>query len=151
MKYSGNRIYSNQRLKSVIASKQAGLFRSFFSSDTYIEDRIEYDKQLLRNFYVNKGYIDFDILSTSVETSRNNDAFFLNYNIREGQQYKFGNISFSSSISYVDINKIKTLNFINKNEIYNSKKIDELIDKIEKYLADTNINFINIKIAIADI
>lgn len=142
--FIGNRIFSNQRLKSVIASKQAGLFSNFFSSDTYIEDRIEYDKQLLRNFYVGKGYIDFNILSTSVETTRNNDAFFLNYNIREGQQYKFGNISFYSNIPYVDIDKIKTLNLINKNEIYNSKRIDELIDKIEKYLADANINFINV-------
>ncbi|MDA8894222.1 outer membrane protein assembly factor BamA [Amylibacter sp.] len=142
--FIGNRAFSDRRLRSVIASKQAGLFRNFFSSDTYVEDKVDFDKQLLQSFYLNKGYIDFNILSTSVETTRANDAFFLNYNIQEGQQYKFGKISFSTKLSFIDLNKIDTLNLIKKNDIYDPKKVDELIDNIEKYFADTNIHFINI-------
>mgnify|MGYP000926460370 CR=1 FL=1 len=63
--FIGNRFYSDVRLKGIISTKQAGIFRQFVKSDTYIEDKLNYDKDLLRNFYINNGYIDFEV-KTSV-------------------------------------------------------------------------------------
>ena len=64
--FTGNRVFSDFRLKGVIATKQAGIFRRFIKSDTYVEEKLNYDTELLQNFYINKGYIDFEV-KTSVE------------------------------------------------------------------------------------
>ena len=82
--FTGNRIFSDFRLKGVIATKQAGIFRRLIKSDTYVEEKLEYDMERLQNFYINKGYIDFEV-KTSVELTRAKDAFLINYTIKEGQ------------------------------------------------------------------
>ena len=78
--FTGNRVFSDLRLKGVIATKQAGIFRRFIKSDTFVKDKLDYDIDLLRNFYINKGFIDFEVQS-SVELTREKDAFLINYNI----------------------------------------------------------------------
>ena len=78
--FTGNRVFSDFRLKGIIATKQAGIFRKFIKSDTYVEDKLNYDIDLLRNFYINKGYIDFEV-KTSVELTRAKDAFLINYTL----------------------------------------------------------------------
>ena len=91
--FVGNRNFSQKRLRSTLATKQAGLIRTLISSDTFIQDRIELDKQQLREFYLNRGYVDFSVLSTSADLTRSKDAFLLNFTIEEGQQYKFGEVT----------------------------------------------------------
>ena len=142
--FMGNRNFSDTRLKGVIATKQAGIFRYFMKSDTYVADRIEYDKQLLRNFYSNRGFVDFEVTSTVAKLTRDKDAFLLNYTIKEGQKYKYGIINFSTEIPNLDINDYKKLNKIKKNTYYDPRKLDKLIDEVDYNLSRNNINFINI-------
>ena len=80
-------------MRGVLATKQAGVFRRLISSDTFIEDRLNLDKQNLRDFYINRGYVDFEILSHSVELTRSKDAFLLTFTVKEGQKYNFGQIN----------------------------------------------------------
>ena len=72
--FTGNRNFSDTRLRGVIATKQAGIFRRFIKSDTYIKDRLDYDLQLLRDFYINKGFINFNVISTSSKMTREKDG-----------------------------------------------------------------------------
>ena len=62
--FTGNRVFSDLRLKGVIATKQAGIFRRFIKSDFFVKDKLDYDINLLRNFYINKGFIDFEVQSS---------------------------------------------------------------------------------------
>ncbi|MDA9926488.1 outer membrane protein assembly factor BamA [Amylibacter sp.] len=139
--FVGNRKFSDTRLRGIIATKQAGLFRRLFQSDTYIEDRLEYDKDVLRDFYVNRGFIDFEV-STSVELTRNKDAFLINYSLLEGQKYNFGKITFDNKNVSLDLNDLNDLNKISKNSRYDQRKISKLIQEIEIYLSKLGINFI---------
>jgi len=84
--FIGNRNFSETRLRGIIASKQTGLFRSLIKSDTFIKDRLEYDFQLLKEFYINRGFINFEIISSSVDMTRTKDAFLINIAIEEGQK-----------------------------------------------------------------
>jgi len=142
--FIGNRNFSETRLRGVIATKQAGLFRSFFKSDTYIEDRIDYDKQLLRDFYFNRGYINFDIKSVSTEMTRSRDAFLINFSIQEGQSYSYGKINIVSSNKSIDLIKLKNLIKIKENSVYDPRKIKGLIQEIEINLSKNNINFVKV-------
>ncbi|MDA9301763.1 outer membrane protein assembly factor BamA [Amylibacter sp.] len=139
--FVGNRKFSDTRLRGIIATKQAGLFRRLFQSDTYIEDRLEYDKDVLRDFYINRGFIDFE-LSTSVELTRNKDAFLINYSLLEGQKYNFGKITFDNKNVSLDLNDLNDLNKISENSSYDQRKITKLMLEIEIYLSKLGINFV---------
>jgi outer membrane protein insertion porin family len=98
----GNRKYSDRRLRRVLATKQSGIFHSIVKGDTYIEDRIEVDKQRLRAFYTKRGYIDFQVQSTTAEFAKQRNSFQVTLNVQEGQQYSFGDVSIISLESDID-------------------------------------------------
>ena len=126
--FTGNRAFSDFRLKGVIATKQAGIFRRFIKSDTFVKDKLDYDIDLLRNFYINKGFIDFEVQS-SVKLTREKGAFLINYNIKEGQKYSFNEIKFNTNIINIDEKSLVKINRINK--YFKDNKIND-----EKYLFD---------------
>jgi outer membrane protein insertion porin family len=139
--FTGNRVFSDFRLKGVIATKQAGIFRRLIKADTYIEGKLDYDIELLQNFYINKGYVDFEVKS-SVKLTRTKDAFLINYTINEGQQYNFSEINFE--ISDVDINKksLVKLNRIKNGSSFDQRRISKLVEEIDIYLSNNGFNFI---------
>ena len=139
--FIGNRFYSDVRLKGIISTKQAGIFRQLVKSDTYIEDKLNYDIDLLRSFYINNGYIDFEV-KTSVELTRAKDAFLINYTIKEGQQYNFSKINFDISKVNIDMNSLIKLNKIKDGSVYDQRRITKLIKEIDIFLEKVGINFI---------
>ena len=138
--FTGNRVFSDLRLKSVIATKQAGIFRRFIKSDTFVKDKLDYDIDLLQNFYINKGYIDFEVKS-SVELTREKDAFLINYNIKEGQQYSFSEIKFDTTRINIDEKSLIKLNRIKNGSKYDARRITKLIDEIDIYLVKNDFRF----------
>ena len=138
--FTGNRVFSDLRLKGVIATKQAGIFRRFIKSDTFVKDKLDYDIDLLRNFYINKGFIDFEVQS-SVELTREKDAFLINYNIKEGQKYNFSEIKFDTSELNIDEKSFVKINRIKNGSKYDRRRVTKLIDEIDIYLAKNGFNF----------
>ena len=138
--FTGNRVFSDLRLKGVIATKQAGIFRRFIKSDTFVKDKLDYDIDLLRNFYINKGFIDFEVQS-SVELTREKDAFLINYNIKEGQKYIFSEIKFDTSKLNIDEKSLEKINRIKNGSKYDRRRVTKLIDEIDIYLAKNGFNF----------
>jgi outer membrane protein insertion porin family len=132
--------FSDLRLKGVVATKQAGIFRRFIKSDTFVKDKLDYDIDLLKNFYINKGFIDFDVQS-SVELTREKDAFLINYNIKEGQQYSFSEIKFDTTKINIDEKSLLKINRIKNRSKYDSRRITKLIDEIDIYLVKNGFRF----------
>merc|ERR1711974_502775 len=75
--FVGNDFYSDRRLRRVLETKQAGLLRAIIRKDTFIEDRIAFDKQLLQDFYASRGYADFRITGVNAELAEERDAYFI--------------------------------------------------------------------------
>ena len=139
--FTGNRIFSDFRLKGVISTKQAGIFRRFINSDTYAEDKLNYDTELLQNFYINKGYIDFE-LDSSVGLTRKKDAFLINHSIKEGQQYNYSEINFDISDVNIDNKSLIKLNRIKSGSVFDRRRIPKLLEEIDIFLTKNGINFI---------
>ena len=139
--FTGNRAFSDFRLKGVIATKQAGIFRRFINSDTYAEDKLNYDTELLQNFYINKGYIDFE-LDSSVGLTRKKDAFLINHSIKEGQQYNYSEINFDISDVNIDKKSLIKLNRIKNGSVFDRRRIPKLLEEIDIFLTKNGINFI---------
>ncbi|WP_294222395.1 outer membrane protein assembly factor BamA [uncultured Shimia sp.] len=131
--FVGNRNFSDNRLRRVLATKQAGLLRAFFKQDTFVNDRIEFDKQVLRDFYLSRGYVDFRTVGVNAELSRERDGYFLTFNIEEGQQFKFGNITATSEIDGVDAQAYLDTLRLKPGVVYSPTLVENSISRMERF------------------
>lgn len=143
--FVGNTVFSDRRLRRVLETKQAGFLRTFVRSDTLIEDRIEFDKQVLRDFYLSRGYIDFRTNSANVELTRERDAFFLVLNVQEGQQFKFGNITTVSEVPGADAGLFQRALKIKPGVVYSPTLVESSIARQERLAIDQGIDFLRVE------
>ena len=134
--FIGNKFFSNSQLIDVITSKEYSWWK-FFTNSALSEQRVEYDKQLLKDFYLNKGFFEAQIESAFVNVDNNND-FTLTFSINAGNKYKFGNFeikNIAAQFKDQDINEVKTISDkLLRNEIYSTDIVKKLYKKIESHL-----------------
>ena len=143
--FVGNRNFSDRRLRQVLATKQAGIFRRLVQRDTFVADRIEFDKQLLRDFYLSRGYVDFEVLSVTSEITRRRDAFFITFNVREGQQFRFGEITTVSEIPEADSEVYGREIRIRSGGIYSPTLVDNTIARLETLALRQGLDFVRVE------
>ncbi len=142
LSFVGNRAYSDRRLRRVLATKQAGLLRRFIGRDSFVADRVALDRQLLTDFYNARGYVDFRILDISSELSRDRDAFFVTYNIQEGQSFDFGRVTASSDLPGVDPQEFIAVSQIARGQTYTPQAVDTAIARMERLAIQKGLNFV---------
>ena len=142
--FVGNRHFSDYRLRKVLSTKQAGILHRLVRSDSFIADRIELDKQMLRDFYLSRGFIDFQVLSVSTEVARARNGFFLTFNIREGQPYSFGQINVTSNLPDIDPDAYAAVVGIKSGATYSPALVDRAINRMETLATKKGLNFVRV-------
>ena len=145
LSFTGNRSFSDRRLRQVLASKQAGIFRQIVQRDTFVADRTEFDKQLLVDFYRSRGFIDAQVLGASSEFSRERDAFFVTFSVREGLRYTFNKTGMVSEYEGVDTADFQDALRIRKGVAYSPSAIDITIQRMEKIAQDKSLDFLTVE------
>jgi outer membrane protein insertion porin family len=134
--FIGKKYFSNSQLMDVITSSEDGWWK-FFSTSALSEQRIEYDKQLLKEFYKSKSFYDVQIESAFASVDKNN-KFTLTYSINSGKKYKFGDYDLKFSglvLKEEDIKEIKNIsNKLLKNEFYSPLTINKINKQITDFL-----------------
>ncbi len=143
--FVGNRNFSDRRLRQVLETKQAGILRQLIQRDTFVADRIEFDKQVLRDFYLSRGYIDFQVLSVTSEITRRRDAFFITFNIREGQQYRFGELTTTSEIPEADPEVYQEAIRIRPGGVYSPSLVENTIARLETLALRQGLDFVRVE------
>jgi outer membrane protein insertion porin family len=145
LSFVGNRTFSDRRLRRVLNTKQAGLLRLFVQRDTYIEDRVEFDKQVLADFYNSRGYIDFQIQSVTSELSKTRDSFFLTFRVQEGQQFSFGKVTTTSNLEDVDTADFEEALKIEPGDIYSPALVENTIVRMERRALELGLDFVRVE------
>ena len=146
--FVGNRVYSDRRLRRVLETKQAGFLRQFIRSDTFLADRIAFDRQLLTDFYRSRGYVDFQVLSVSPTLTRKRDAFLVAFNLREGQQFRIGEISVTSAIPEVDPALFEDEVNLRTGVVYSPSLLDRNINRLEQLATDLALSFVRVQLRV---
>ena len=149
--FIGSKFFSNSQLIDVITSSEDGWWK-FFSTSALSEQRIELDKQLLKDFYKSKSFYDVQIESAFASVDKNNN-FTLTFSINSGKKYKFGDYDLKVSglvIKEEDINEIKNIsNKLIKNEFYSPLIINKLNKQVTSFLESKRYD--NFEINVQDI
>ena len=134
--FIGNKFFNNSQLMDVISSSEDGWWK-FFSTSSLTEQRIEYDKQLLKEFYKSKSFYDVQIESAFANVDKNNN-FSLTFSINSGNKYKFGVYDLKTTglvLKEEDINEIKNIsNMLLNNQFYSPLIINKLNKKVTDFL-----------------
>ncbi len=145
LSFVGNRVYSDRRLRRVLGTKQAGLFRRLIRRDTFVESNIEADKRLLQDFYLSRGYIDMRTEAVNGELTEERDGFFVSYNITEGQQFKFGEINLVSEMNGVDAAVYRDLVKVRSGAVYSPTLVETDIARLERQSIRDGIDFMRVE------
>ena len=145
LSFVGNRTFSDRRLRRVLNTKQAGLLRIFVQRDTYIEDRVEFDKQVLTDFYNSRGYIDFQVQAVTSELSKTKDSFFLTFRVQEGQQFSFGKITTTSDLEDVDTGNFENAIKTEQGDIYSPALVENTIARMERRALELGLDFVRVE------
>jgi outer membrane protein insertion porin family len=143
--FIGNKEFSSRDLQKIIRTDESRWYKFFTDSDKYDSERLQFDQELLRRYYLNEGYIDFQVKSAHAELSPKKDNFFITFVVDEGVQYSFGDVKIVSELKdgekpdFSDIITTKT------GGIYDASKVEETIDAMTKRLGDSGYAFVDIQ------
>jgi outer membrane protein insertion porin family len=100
--FVGNTAFSDARLRDVISTREQAFYRFLSSSDTFDPDRLSFDRELLRRYYLRNGYPDVQIGNPTAELSPDRSGFFLTFPITEGERFTFGTVEITSAFQNLD-------------------------------------------------
>lgn len=128
----GNEKFSDKKLMGEMATKQARLSTFLSSNTSYDQDRLAYDQQKLRQYYLTQGYPEFKIISAVAELTPDKRDFIITYVVQEGKRYRFGDVTVDSDIRDFDNKKLAGSLVAKKGTWYNAKKVEDSVEAINQ-------------------
>jgi outer membrane protein insertion porin family len=128
----GNEKFSDGELRGEMVTKQARFYRFFSSGTSYDPDRLAFDQQKLRQFYLTQGYADFRVVSAIAELTPDKQDFIITYVVEEGDRYKFGDVKVESQIRDFDSDRLTTTLRMKKGDWYNAKMVEDTVESLSE-------------------
>lgn len=142
--FIGNHHYSDDDLQSEIMSKESRWYRLFSSSENYDPEKTNYDKELLRRFYLKRGYADFRVLSAVAELSPDKKSFVVTYVLDEGPRYKPEDVRIQSMIKDVDVAALSGQVQQEKGDWYNADLAERSVYALTEELGKKGFAFVDV-------
>ena len=139
--FVGNSAYSSRRLSDVISTKRSSLLSFVLRDDVYDEDKLRADQELLRRFYYNHGYADFQVVSAVGELDDTTNKYTVTITVQEGDRYTFGDVSVESTIPEVDGKSLESVVETHKGDVYNAKDVEDTIIALTEKVAGSGYAF----------
>ncbi|MBZ9960313.1 MULTISPECIES: outer membrane protein assembly factor BamA [unclassified Mesorhizobium] len=139
--FVGNSAYSSRRLSDVITTKRSSWVSFILRDDVYDDDKLRADQELLRRFYYNHGYADFQVVSAVGELDNATNKYTVTITVQEGERYTFGDISVESTIPEVDSKALESVVETHKGDVYNAKNVEDTIIALTEKVAGSGYAF----------
>ncbi len=143
--FVGNHAFSEDRLSDVINSREERWWRFLSTSDQYNTERLSYDKELLRRFYLKNGYTDFEIRDASAELSPDRKSFFVTFTIHEGERYKVAKIVINSQLRNLPGDTLRRDLKLQEGDWYDGDAVNRSADAIEDDVRSRGFAFVDVK------
>ena len=126
----GNEVFSDGELRGEMVTKQSRFFRFFSSNTSYDPDRLAFDQQKLRQFYLTEGYADFRVVSAVAELTPDQRDFIITYVVEEGERYRFGNVEVESQLRDFDSEQMTQSLAMQSDDWYNAKTVEDTVEQL---------------------
>jgi len=133
------------QLRQEMVTKQSRSFRIFSSGTSYDPDRLAFDQQKLRQFYLTQGYADFRVVSAVAELTPDKKDFIVTYVIEEGKRYKFGDVKVESQLRDFNAAQLEQRLSIRKGQWYNAKTVEDTVDALSETVGSFGYAFSDVR------
>ncbi len=143
--FDGNKKFSDRTLRDKILSREHAWWRFMTQFDVFDEDRIQYDAQMLRQFYLQNGYVDFQVTDTTGIFTPDRQYYSVTFTVDEGNQYDFGKITVDNPFDDVPDDVLMDVITARDGDTYNIDVVDETMVALRGAVADYGYAFINVE------
>ncbi len=145
IKFDGNKKFSDRTLRGEILSREHAWWRFMTQFDTFDEDRIQYDGQMLRQFYLQNGYADFIIKDTKGTFTPDREYYSVVFVVDEGPRYEFGKLSIENPFDDVPTDELMDVVTMDSGDVYNVDLVEKTMSALRSAVAEYGYAFINVE------
>jgi outer membrane protein insertion porin family len=143
--FIGSQAFDDDDLRSVIQTKETAWYRFLSSDDTYDPDRVAFDQELLRRYYLARGYADFNVRSAIAELTPDGERFVVTFTVEEGERYDFGNIGIESRVPDLEPGQLRELLKTKEGDTYNADQIEDSIVALTEEIGELGYAFAEVE------
>jgi outer membrane protein insertion porin family len=143
--FIGNRVFSDSDLREQIVTTTSAWWKFLSTNDNYDPDRLTFDREQLRRFYLSRGYADFRVVSAVAELTPDRQNFYITFTVDEGQLYRFGNIQIQSQIRDLNPDTLRPLLLTNADDVYDATQIDKSVEALTYAAGTQGFVFVDIR------
>jgi len=143
--FVGNKAFSESKLGEVISSREAAWWRFLSVSDGYDPDRMNFDKEQLRKFYLSKGYADIQVTGATAELAPDRSSFFITFTIDEGGRYSVAKSEFNVTLKGLTAESLKSFVPFDTGDWYDGEALDRTIQAVSEDLQGRGFPFVEVK------
>lgn len=143
--FIGNSFFSDSALRGEIQTKESRWYRFLSSADRYDPDQLTFDRELLRRFYLSKGFADFRVVSAVAELSDDRENFFVTFTVEEGERYRFGEFNVVSRIVGVDSEPLLDVIRLDPGDWYNADAVDTTVGALTDAVGELGYAFVEVR------
>jgi outer membrane protein insertion porin family len=143
--FIGNKEYSDNQLKDIVATEESSWWKFYSSKDNYDPDKLDYDREELRKFYLNNGHFDFRVKSAVAELTPDQRAFFVTYTLDEGAKYNFGEVTVNTQLAKLSGQILRAFVPIQTGALYQRDLIEKSIEAITFAAGSAGYAFVDVR------
>jgi len=143
--FVGNSAFSDSSLREVVSTKEERWYRLLSSSDTFDPDRLTFDRELLRRFYLANGYADFEVRSAVAELTPDRESFFLTFTVDEGDRYRVGSVAVETTLEDLTPEMLMPSVELAEGDWYDADRVEETVANITEAVGALGYAFVDVR------
>uniref|UniRef100_UPI003F6E7EE5 outer membrane protein assembly factor BamA n=1 Tax=Elioraea sp. TaxID=2185103 RepID=UPI003F6E7EE5 len=143
--FVGNQAFSTGALQEVVASRETAWWRFLSTSDQYDPERLSFDRELLRRFYLKNGYADFRVASAVAELAPDRASFFVTFTVDEGERYRFGEVDVVSQIRNLEAAQLRDVVTARSGAWYAADRVEASMEALSQAAQNAGYAFAEVR------
>jgi outer membrane protein insertion porin family len=143
--FVGNKAFSDSQLRDIISTTQQGWFDFLKGTSIYDPDRMNLDRELIRQYYLKNGYADATVTASNAELDPDGTGFIITFAVDEGEPYTFGAVNIESSLAEVTAEAHQGELLTSAGDVYNASLIDKTVEKLTLSIAEGGYAFARVR------
>ncbi len=143
--FIGNSAFTSNELRGELLTKESRWWRFFSSNANYDPDRLEYERDLLRQFYARNGYADFQVVSAIAELTPDRKDFFITFTVDEGEKYTVGDVRVKTTLDRLDETVLERFVPIKSGQTFDGDKIKSATESITFATGSLGYAFVDVR------
>lgn len=143
--FVGNRHFADGTLREQIQTRESRWWRFLSADDVYDPDRLSFDRELLRKYYLSYGYADFRVVSAIAELTPDREGFHVTFTLDEGERYRFGKVEVVSQVRDLKREDLESVVTASDGAWYDADRVEASTNALADFAARRGFPFVEVR------